>query len=110
VVTWILLAAAIAAELTGTVALKLSDGFTKLPAATLVVVGYLTSFVLLSRVLKRGLALGVAYAVWSAIGIGLIVVVDALWFGHRMSPVQIGGLVLIITGVLALQVGGSVTA
>ena len=51
--TWFLLAIAIAAEIVGTLLLKLSDGFTKLWPSIGVAAGYLTAFALLSQSLKK---------------------------------------------------------
>jgi small multidrug resistance pump len=103
--TWLLLAAAIAAEVCATVSLKLSDGFTRIAPSAIVVAGYLASFVLLSQILSRGMSLGVVYAVWSALGIAVIVLIDAFWFHERLSPLQLAGLVFVVAGVTALQVG-----
>jgi small multidrug resistance pump len=71
------------------------------------VVGYLVSFYLLARILARGMNLGVVYAVWSAVGVALIVLVDILFFGERLSPLQVGGLLLVVLGVAALELGGT---
>ena len=104
--TWLLLAVAIVTEVAATVSLKLSDGFTRLAPSALVVVGYLASFVLLAQILSRGMNIGVVYAVWSALGIALIVLVDVLWFHERLSLLQVAGLVCVVAGVAALQLGG----
>ncbi|WP_206279951.1 DMT family transporter [Streptomyces luteoverticillatus] len=102
---WLLLAGAIGAEVTATVALRASDGFSRPLAFAVVVAGYVTAFFLLSRVLARGLALGVAYGIWSAIGVTLVSVIGAVWFGDRLTWAQIGGIALVAAGVLALEVG-----
>lgn len=104
-VTWILLGAAIAAEVTATVSLKYSDGFGRTGPVVIVVVGYLISFVLLSRVLTRGVPLSVVYAIWSAVGIAALVLIDTIWFEERLSMVQVAGLVAVVGGVVALQAG-----
>lgn len=105
--TGILLAAAILTEVVATVALKMSDGFTRLVPSSVVVVGYLTSFVLLAKLLTRDVSLGVVYAVWSAVGVALIVMVDVIWFGERLSTVQVFGLICVIAGVFALELGAA---
>ncbi|MGW1195699.1 DMT family transporter [Streptomyces sp. NPDC002536] len=102
---WWLLAGAIGAEVTATVALRASHGFSRLLPSAVVVVGYVTAFFLLSRVLNRGLALGVAYGIWSAIGVTLVSVIGAVCFGDRLTWTQIGGIVLVVAGVLALELG-----
>jgi small multidrug resistance pump len=106
VATWVLLAMAIVAEVTATTSLKLSDGFTKLAPVAVVLAGYLASFFLLAKILERGTSIGVVYAIWSAIGVALIVIVDAVWFGNRLSAVQAIGMVMVIGGVVALELGG----
>jgi small multidrug resistance pump len=103
--TWILLLAAILTEVAATVALKMSDGFTNLAPSVVVVVGYLTSFALLAQILMRGMAVGVVYAVWSAVGVALIATIDVAWFGERLSMVQVLGLFFVVVGVAALELG-----
>jgi small multidrug resistance pump len=107
VITWVLLGAAILSEVSATISLKLSDGFSKLVPSVVVVVGYVASFILLSLVLKRGLAVGVAYGVWAACGVALVALIGAAFLGERLSGVQIAGLVLVIVGVVALESGAA---
>jgi small multidrug resistance pump len=105
-VTYLLLAVAILAEVTGTISLQLSNGFSRLGPSLVVVVGYVISFLLLSIVLKRGLPVAVAYAVWSALGVALIAGVGVVWLDQRLSALQVLGLALVVAGVVALEVGG----
>jgi small multidrug resistance pump len=107
VLTWLLLGIAILTEVAATVALKLSDGFTRVAPACVVILGYGASFVLMSKILQRGMNLGVVYAVWSALGISLIVVIDKVWFDNSLTAVQIAGIALIVVGIAALQLGSS---
>ncbi|WP_214405217.1 DMT family transporter [Pseudonocardia lacus] len=104
---WVLLAGAIAAEVTATISLRLSEGFSRPLPSVIVVVGYVTAFWLLSLVLQRGMAIGVAYAVWAAAGVALVALVGALFLGETLTPVQIGGLVAVIGGVVALELGAA---
>ena len=105
--SWLLLLAAIVTEVAATVALKLSDGFTKWIPSSVVVLGYAASFYFLALLLTRGMSLGIMYAVWSAIGVSLIVAVDVLWFGHHLSAIQVAGLCCVVLGVAALELGGA---
>ncbi len=105
--TWALLIAAILTEVAATIALKTSDGFTRLIPSAIVVVGYLMSFWLLGILLTRGMSIGVVYALWSAIGLSLIVIADILWFGERLTSIQTAGLFAIVIGVVALEMGGA---
>jgi small multidrug resistance pump len=102
---WIWLAAAIIAEVTGTIALRLSEGFSRLVPSIVVILGYGVAFVALSQALVRGMPVGVAYGVWSALGVTLVALIGALFLGESLSWVQIGWIALVIAGVLALELG-----
>jgi small multidrug resistance pump len=102
---WVLLLGAILSEVTATISLRLSEGLSKAVPTTVVVVGYLLSFALLAQVLKRGLPVGVAYAIWSALGVALVAVIGAAFLREPLSWVQVAGLVLVVLGVVAVQSG-----
>lgn len=104
---WFWLAGAIVSEVAATLSLRASAGFTRVVPTVILVIGYGFAFFALSQALKLGMNVGVAYAVWSAIGVALIAIIGALFLHESLSPVQIGGLVLIIAGVVALEVGRS---
>jgi small multidrug resistance pump len=104
---WVLLAGAIASEVFATINLRLSEGFSKLLPSIFVLVGYVAAFVLLAQVLQRGLALGVAYAIWAAAGVALVALIGALFLGDSLTGVQVAGLVAVIGGVVALEAGGA---
>ncbi|MGE4371096.1 MAG: multidrug efflux SMR transporter [Burkholderiaceae bacterium] len=100
---WVLLSFAIVAEVIATSALKMSDGFTRLGPSSVVVIGYGIAFVLLSFTL-RTLPVGVAYAVWSGIGIALIALVGVFLFDQKLDTPALIGMGLIIAGVIVLNV------
>lgn len=104
---YVFLALAILSEVAATVSLQLSDGFSRAVPSVVVVVGYIAAFALLSQALTRGLALGVAYGTWAAAGVALVAVIGAGFLGESLSWVQIGGVVLVIGGVLALELGAA---
>jgi len=100
---WLILAGAIALEVTATLSLK---GAMELPALyAVVVIGYLGSFVALSLVLRAGMALGVAYGIWGASGVMLTAVLSSLLFAEPLTAVMGLGIVLIIGGVLCVELG-----
>ncbi|MFG1707416.1 DMT family transporter [Nonomuraea sp. M3C6] len=103
---WLLLALAIATEVLATSALKLSSGFTHHGWTIVVAAGYITSFVLLSQALKLQLEMGTAYAVWSGAGTAAIAIIGALFMGETITPLKIGGILLIIGGVVVLNLAG----
>lgn len=105
--SWVLLVAAILTEVAATVALRASDGFSRLIPSSIVVGGYLLSFWFLAVILNRGMNLGIVYAAWSAIGVALIVLIDMIWFDERLTTIQTVGLFAVVVGVAALELGGT---
>ena len=100
---WLLLACAIALEVTGSLSLK---GALETPALYLVVVvGYLGSFAFLALTLRSGLPLGVAYGIWGAVGVALTAVLSARIFGEPLTALMALGIVVIIAGVLCVEMG-----
>jgi small multidrug resistance pump len=100
------LAAAILLEITGTTALKLSQGFTRPGPASVVVVCYMSSFVVLSWAL-RGIALSTAYAIWSGVGTALVAAIGIFWFGEPAGVWKLLSIGLIIAGVAGLHIAGA---
>jgi len=94
---------AIVAEVIGTTALKSSEEFTKLFPSVVVVVGYGLAFYCLSLVL-RTIPVGIAYAVWSGVGVVLIAVAGAVLFKQIPDIPAIIGMSLIIAGVVIMHV------
>ncbi|WP_394614909.1 DMT family transporter [Lentzea sp. JNUCC 0626] len=102
---YLLLIGAIAAEIAATVSLKLSEGFSRLWPSVIVVVGYAIAFTALSRALKLGMPVGVAYAVWSAVGVAAVAIIGWKFLGETLNPTMVVGLTLIIGGVVTLELG-----
>lgn len=99
---WVYLTVAIISEVSATSALKASQGFTRLLPSLIVVVGYATAFYLLSLTL-RTIPVGVAYAVWSGVGIVLVSLIARLVYGQELDLPAIIGIILILAGVLVLN-------
>ncbi|GAA4538332.1 DMT family transporter [Amycolatopsis samaneae] len=104
-VAYLLLALAIGAEVTATISLKLSEGFSKVGPSILVVLGYVVAFVALSQVLKAGLPIGVAYAIWAAAGVALVAIIGVVFLKEPVNAAMIAGLALVIGGVVLIEVG-----
>ncbi len=96
------LAIAILTEVVATSCLKASDSFTRLWPSLATVAGYAVSFYFLSLTL-RVIPTGIAYAIWSAVGIVLISLVGWFWFGQRLDAPAMAGMALIIAGVLVIN-------
>ena len=96
------LAIAIFAEVIATSALNASAGFSRpLPTGTAIVL-YGVAFYCLSLAL-RTIPVGVAYAVWSGVGIVLVALIGVLWFRQSLDLPAIGGIGLILAGILILN-------
>ncbi|MDL5159838.1 DMT family transporter [Actinomycetospora termitidis] len=101
----LLLAASIVCEVGGTLLLHAAQGFTVLLPSLGVLTGYTTSIVLFSRALRYGLTLGIAYGTLTGCGLVVATVSSALLFGDPLAAAQGVGLVLILLGALAMQLG-----
>ena len=101
--SYVFLAVAIVAEVLATSALKASAGFSRIGPSLVVVAGYATAFYGLSLSLRDGLSVGVAYAIWSGVGIILIAGIGALVYGERVDGPAVVGFGLIIAGVVVLN-------
>lgn len=99
---WLYLGAAILFETIGTTALNASQQFSRFWPSVLVVVAYGVSFYLLAMVL-RYIPVGVAYAIWSGLGICLIALIGYIVFGQRLDLPAVIGLTLIIAGIVVIQ-------
>jgi small multidrug resistance pump len=100
---FIYLGAAIAAEVIATTTLKATDGFTRLAPSLVTVFFYGLAFWLLSLTL-RTIPTGIAYAIWSGVGIVLISVVSLVVYKQTLDLAALIGLGLIIAGVVVIQV------
>lgn len=99
---WLYLAAAITAEIIATSLLKSSEGFTRLWPSLIVVAGYCCAFFFLSLTL-RTIPVGVAYAIWSGVGIVLVTLIAWLVLGQKIDLPGLAGIGLIISGVIVLN-------
>jgi small multidrug resistance pump len=104
---YLLLVGAIVAEVLATLSLRASEGMSRPLPAVAVVVGYVTAFGLLSMALSRQVPLGIAYGIWAAAGVAMVAALSVVIFGERLTSIQVGGLVLIVLGVVALEAGGA---
>jgi small multidrug resistance pump len=100
---WALLAGAISTEVAATLSLRASQDH----SAWLVVViaGYVASFFLLTMVLRAGVAVGVAYGIWGALGTAATAVLAAALFDDPFTWPIVAGIGLIIAGVLLVEFG-----
>jgi len=103
---WIYLTVAILAEVTGTVALRSTDGLSRPLPLAIVVAGYGLAFYLLTLTLKE-LSLGLTYAVWAGAGTALVAMVGMLALHEPVNAPKLLGLALVIAGIVSLNLGGA---
>ena len=98
---WIYLTLAIVSEVIATSSLKTVDGFTNWTPSLVVIIGYVFSFYFLSISLKS-IPLGVAYAIWSGVGIALVSLIGWIFYHQSLNLSGFIGITFIISGVLIL--------
>jgi small multidrug resistance pump len=101
-VAYVLLGSAIVAEVCGTMALRASDGFSRVAPATLTVVAYGLSFYLVSHALRR-LDVGLVYATWAGTGTALVAVLGIAFLNEPITALKATSLALIVAGVVGLN-------
>lgn len=99
---WALLGLAGLLEIVWAIALKQSEGFTRIGPTVVTVIGAFASFWLLAAALKA-LPAGTGYAVWTGIGAIGVALVGILWLGESASPLKLVGIALIVSGIAALK-------
>ena len=93
---------AIISEVIATTMLKASEGFSRLYPSIIVVIGFCFSFWALSQVVKV-MPLGIAYAIWSGLGIVSVSVAAVFIYQQKLDLPAIIGMGLIIAGVLVIN-------
>ena len=99
---YVALGLAIVAEVIATSALKASAGFTRLGPSAIVVLAYGAAFYCLSLTLQS-LPVGVAYAIWSGLGIVLVTAVSYVLYRQSIDLPALIGMGLIVAGVAVIQ-------
>ena len=107
-VAYAFLVAAIFFEVLGTSALLACEQFSRLGPSALVVACYAAALVLISFSF-RTIPMGIVYAIWSGLGMVLIVAVGWIGFGQRLDQPGVLGVGLILAGVLVLNLSGALT-
>ncbi|SNS74491.1 DMT family transporter [Tropicimonas sediminicola] len=97
---------AILTEVVGTTALHSSQQMTRLGPTLVMALAYAVSIYLLSLAMKA-IPVGVAYAIWSGLGMVLITLIGFKVFGQKLDAAAMIGLALIVTGVVVIQLFSS---
>lgn len=101
-VAWIFLLLAGFFEICFTIALKYSEGFSKLIPSIITVTFIVLSFFSVSQAMKE-IPIGTAYAVWAGIGAAGTVICGIAFFGDSYHIVRLISIFLIIIGIIGLK-------
>tara|TARA_Y100000768_G_C23880787_1_gene635130 strand:- start:517 stop:849 length:333 start_codon:yes stop_codon:yes gene_type:complete len=99
---WIYLAMAIFSEIVATSSLRLTEGFTNFLPSLIVIIGYCAAFYFLSLTLEE-IPVGIAYAIWSGVGIVGIAIIAVIFHDQRLDAGAIIGMGLIISGIIIMR-------
>ncbi|MGV0741394.1 DMT family transporter [Mycolicibacterium sp. XJ870] len=100
--SWLLLVFAGVLEIVWALAIKESDGFTRLWPSVVCVVAAVASFVLLALVVKQ-LPVGTAYAIWAGIGAVGVAIAGVVLFHDALTPLRMTFIALIVVGLVGLR-------
>ncbi|ABR32492.1 DMT family transporter [Clostridium beijerinckii] len=106
-ISWIYLIFAIIFEVSGTISMKLSEGFTNIKYAIVMLGFYILSLSMLTLALKK-VQIGVAYATWSGIGIILLSAIGIVFFKESINLQKTVFIGLIIIGVIGLNLTSTI--
>lgn len=99
---YLYLALAIVSEVIGTSALKATEEFTRLVPSVIVVLGYASAFFFLTLTL-RTFPVGIAYAIWSGVGIVLVCIAGYVLYNQTLDSAALIGMGFIIAGVIIVN-------
>jgi len=99
---YVYLGIAIVAEVIATSSLKAAQEFTRPIPSAIVIAGYGIAFYCLSLSL-RAIPVGIAYAIWSALGVVLVCIAGAVFYGQLLDTPALVGIGLIVAGVLVIN-------
>lgn len=104
---WLFLAGAIVTEVAATLSLKVAATAKKAAYGwyAVVAVGYVAAFTFLSLSLGSGMPLGIAYGIWSAVGVALTAIFSRVFFQESLTGLMVVGILLIMGGVLLIELG-----
>ncbi|MGO1735945.1 MAG: DMT family transporter [Leucobacter sp.] len=103
--SWVWLLLSIGFEVAGTLSLRATDGFRRRVWLISVVINYTVAFVFLGLALAAGIPVGIAYGLWTAIGIVLIALFARVIWKDPLTRRMLAGIALVVIGVLLIELG-----
>lgn len=101
---------AIGLEVTAAIAARFSERFTELVPTLITISFAVTSYISFALSLKHGMNIGIGYSIWAGIGVLSVAIIGAVFLGDSLTLIQFGGMLLIISGLAAVQLGGKAKA
>ena len=101
-IAWMYLIGSIATEVLGMIALKYSNGFSKLLPTSLAITSILISLWLISLALKQ-LEMGMTYAIWAASSTAILALIGFAFYAETVTSFKLTGIALIVIGVVLLN-------
>ena len=98
---YLYLSLAIVCEVAATLMLKASDGWTKWSFGIGSIILYAIAGAIFALVLK-GMSVGMAYAIWSGLGVGLVCVASVVIWNQQFDGYALAGIILIVLGTLLI--------
>jgi small multidrug resistance pump len=105
---WLYLCGAIASEIVATSVLKATDGFTRPWPTAITLICYGAAFYCLSMAL-RTVPMGIAYAIWSGVGIVAISLIGFILYRQRLDAGALVGIGLILAGTIVINLFSKVS-
>lgn len=102
---YLFLSLTIIAEVVGAITSRYSDGFKKIIPSIITVILIISSYFFFAVSLQHGLNIGIGYAIWAGVGVIIIAIFGLIFFRESLTKAQIFGIALIISGVIALEIG-----
>lgn len=99
---WLLLLAACVFEITWAIAMKYSDGFTRVLPTVITLVATVMSFVLMAQAV-RTLPVGTGYTVLNGVGVAGTVLLGIWLLDESPHPMRLLCVALILAGVIGLR-------
>jgi small multidrug resistance pump len=100
--SWVWLTLAIGCEVPGTIAMKVSAGFTKPIPSLVMIVCYVFALGFVNLALKE-IPLSIAYTIWAGVGTTLVALIGIFLFHEPATALKIGSIALVVAGVVGLK-------
>lgn len=97
---------AIITEITGSVSLKASEGFSKLYPSLSAIFSFIICFYFFSLAMKY-LPLGLSYATWASLGLVLSTILSVVIFKESLNSIGIISIIFITIGIVLLNTIGT---